>query len=140
MNSLNLHWIEWNCIRVFIFYFYEWFTLKSISRMRPNESLWMWQGHFLISLVSVAMNVSNPVQFKSNVHIEQTDRFASLLAQTSRYERRHVLMFRLMTAHGLWKDAMHSSRAVKLCVTVRSKPPSKTLFSSMKRKDAKRSL
>lgn len=57
-----------------------------------------YKGTFLISLVSIVMNVSNPVQFKSNIHIEQTDRTASLMAQTSRYECWHVLMYRLMTA------------------------------------------
>lgn len=35
---------------------------------------------------------------------------------------------------------MEGCQAFKLCVTVCSKPPAKTLFSSMKCKDAKRSL
>ncbi len=57
-----------------------------------------YKGTFLVWLVSVVMNVPNPVQFKSNLHIEQTDRITSLMAQTSRYECWHVLMYRFMTA------------------------------------------
>ncbi len=57
-----------------------------------------YKGTFLVWLVSVVMNVPNPVQIKSNLHIEQTDRITSLMAQTSRYECWHVLMYRFMTA------------------------------------------
>lgn len=63
-----------------------------------------YKGTFLGWLVSVVMNVPNPVQFKFDFYIEETDIITSLMAQTSHYECWHVLMYRFMTAspNNLW--------------------------------------
>lgn len=84
-----------------------------------------YKGTFLVWLVSVVMNVPNPLQLKSDLHVEQTDRI-------TRFNGSDLLLRMLACVNvsfydslskqtrGLWKDAVHSSRTAKLCFMLKA--------------------